>query len=133
MDVYLKKNEEIYEIWWEDEFSPRPVGPVDVSARFGDVKRIELLRLLYGDDSSIRAVLLHALDLFRLHVRPANLLSPLIKVQAVRNANVLANDHFPMRAVHVGSFDFGILSIPIGPEYVAIFLLNKKDRERQIK
>lgn len=72
-----------------------------------------------GDHASVGAVLLNAFDSLGLHVRPADLLSSLVEVETVRYADVLADDHFSMRAVHVSSLDLGMLAVPVGPENVS--------------
>lgn len=71
-----------------------------------------------GDNASVGAVLLNTFDPLGLDVRPADFLSSLVEIEAVWYADVLANDHFSVRAVHVGSFDLGMLAVPVGPEYI---------------
>ena len=69
-----------------------------------------------GDDTPSGAVLGDALDALEFGVCPAHFVAPLVEVESIGYAEIVANDHFAMRAVRVGAFDARPLALPIRPE-----------------
>ena len=89
----------------------RPVSPVDVRS---DLRQIEWINVRgLEDNSPVGAVLAAALDALGLRIAPADLLTLMVVVDAVRHAQIGADENFSLCAVHVRALNSWRLAVPI--------------------
>ena len=91
-----------------------PIGPEEMSAGVGDVKRV---RRLGEDGASVGGVVrVHAVHALELGVGDAEEVRFVEDGQSVGQTEVLVEEHAPVGAVHVGDFDLRPVPVPVGPE-----------------